>query len=130
MHVRGEDTWDHARAAATEATRHSDVLLAADAEGEREALHGGAEARLPKFLTGLDVDRAEDAVHVAHESDAAGGGKHGGHKRRALLDLPVLFQGAHVVGSKFADVAVRARRFIEAPARAARAATALNQFHL
>ena len=79
-HVGKDCARDVARAAAAQACGDGDVLFAGDAEGYGEALHRGAEARLPQRFSGAGVDGAEDAVDVSDESDAAGGGENGGEE--------------------------------------------------
>src|SRR5262249_22409345 len=53
---RGDDVRNTPRAASSLASRHSDVLLAGDAERHRKTLHCGCEFRLPKHFAGLYVD--------------------------------------------------------------------------
>src|SRR6185369_12123244 len=55
-------------------------------------------------------------------------GEHRSEKRRALLDRPVLLQGADIVGRQLADIAVGARHFEKAAVPGA-AARILFEFH-
>src|SRR6266850_5872719 len=112
------------RAAAAVSGRHGDVLPAVDAERDREALDRRAEARLPEDLSRLHVERAEHAIEIADEREAAGRRDRRRHERRALRVRPVLFQCADVEGAELADVAVAARHLIKPPSRAAATAAA------
>src|SRR6185503_18485301 len=115
---------NEARAAAAEARRHGDVLLAVDLEAHGETLHRRREPRAPEDAHVAHVDGFELAIEIADERDAAGRRQHPGQERRALLDRPFLFQRVDVESREPADVAVAARHFIEAPIGAARAAAA------
>ena len=65
-----------------------------------------------KVFAGLDVNRAEHAVEVADERDAAGGREHGGQERRALLaPSTASFMVRTSICGELADVAVRAGHF-------------------
>jgi hypothetical protein len=44
---------------------------------------------------GLDVERAEASIQIAHERDTARGRQHGGQERRALLYRPARARAAH-----------------------------------
>src|SRR5438093_4398152 len=94
------------RAAASQTRRDRDVLLARDAERDREALNGGSEAGLPQNLPGLHVERAEVAIEIADKGHAAGGGQNSREKRRPLLIIPDLAERVDVVGGELADVTV------------------------
>src|SRR4051812_27217663 len=111
MNFGRDDTGHVAWASTAQSRGDRNVLFAVDGKRDWIALHGCPESRLPKHLAGLNVDSEEIAIEIAHECDSARSGEHRGEKRRALLDGPVLLQGAHIVGGQFADVAVRARHF-------------------
>ena len=123
---------DYARhvawASAAQSRGDRNVLFAVDRKCDWIALHGRPEPRLPKHLAGLNVDSEEIAVEIADEGHSAGGGEHGREKRGALLDRPVLLQGAHVVGRQFADIAPGARHF-DKPAVPRPAARILLELH-
>src|SRR4051812_27789513 len=130
MNIRRDGRGHEARAAAAVAGRDGDVLASVDRERHGESLDRRAEARFPQDLAGLDVEGAEHAIEVADERDAARRGDRRGHERRALLVRPILFQSADVERAELPDVAVAARHFVKAPARAAAAAAALLLIHL
>src|SRR5207253_729497 len=77
---------------------------------------------------GLRVERAELAIEVADEREAARGREYGREKRRALLVAPDLFHRRGVVRRELADVALGPRHFKEAAigVGAARAFTQLD----
>src|SRR4051812_17028717 len=106
MDVGGYQSGDLAWAAAAHSCRDADVLLAADAEREREALHRSSEADVEEDLAAIGVERAEVAVEVAGESNAARCRKHGCEERGALLVFPEFLHRADIVGGQFPDVAV------------------------
>ena len=64
--------------------------LPSGGERHRESLHRRAEPRLPENLAGLHVERAEVAIEIADERDAAGRREHRREERRALLVAPEL----------------------------------------
>src|SRR5205814_1554946 len=72
------------------------------------------EPRLPQRLTGADIERAEHAIEIADEADAAGGRQHRRQERRALLLAPHLALGRRVVSDRPADVAVGSEHLEEA----------------
>src|SRR5262252_3427302 len=125
MNVRRNRCRHQTRTAAAVACRHGDVLPAVDAERDRESLDRRAEARLPQDLACLRVERAEHAIEIADEHDAAGSRNRRGHERRALRVRPVLLHRPNVERAEFADVAVAAGHLVEAPSGAAAAAAAL-----
>src|SRR5262245_27254489 len=126
LDVRTDRARDVARAAAAKAGCDRDVLTAADGEGDGRALHGGAEPRLPQRLPGLHVERAERAIEIADEADAARRRHDRRQERRALLARPDLLHRLRVVGGELPDVAVAARHFEEAPVGAGAAGAVLE----
>src|SRR5437867_2718148 len=119
MQIRRDRRRHEPRAAAAVAARDADVLLAVDAEGDRESLHRRRQPRLPQYRAGLDVEGAEPAIEIAREDDPARGRNGGCHERRALLVRPHLLHRPDVERGQLADVTVRARQLEEAAARAA-----------
>src|SRR5688572_25485184 len=126
--VRYDRARHDARAAAADTGGHGDVLLAVDAEGHREPLHGGAEPRLPEGLPGAHVVGTEIAIEVAGKREPATRREHRRQERRALLDVPHLAHRVHVEGGQLADVSVGARH-LEELAIASRATRPLGEFH-
>src|SRR5262245_60625352 len=127
--VRRNRARDISRAAPAESGCHSNVLLASHRERDRETLYGGAETDLPKLFARPNVVCVEVPIEIAREHHSATCRERCCKKRRALLDAPDLAHGVHIERSKLADVAVRARHFVEATV-AGGAAGPLLEFHL
>src|SRR6185369_1318012 len=83
----------------------------------------------PECFAGLHVERAEGAVEIADEADAAVSRDHTREKRRPLLATPDLSHRLHVVGGEFADVAVGAGH-LEETAVGAGAARSIRELEL
>src|SRR5258707_9909560 len=127
MYVRRDQARNLTRAASAVASRHRDVLLAANRKRQGKALHSGPQANLPQDAASRSVEGVEHAVEIARESHASGRRKHSGQERSALLVLPELTQRSDIVGGELADVSVRSRHL---PEPAERAATTAAAFHL
>src|ERR1700680_1017970 len=95
------------------ARRDRDVLLSADAVGDRIALDSGAEAYLPQHFSRLDIERFEVAVIIADECKATGSGQHEGQERGALLMAPHLFHRPQVDRDELSKVPVATRHLNE-----------------
>ena len=107
--------------------RHRDVLPAPGRVGDREAVAGLAEARLPESLAGVDVERPEVAIDVPDEGEPAGRRQHGRQEDGALLAVPDLLHRADVVCREPPQHAVRARHLVELDAGDPRPPPPLHQ---
>src|SRR5690348_17120475 len=59
VHIGLDHPWNVPRAAAAQARRDGDILLAAHAERYRETLHRRAQSNLPESLPGVHVKSSE-----------------------------------------------------------------------
>ena len=94
-----------------------------------KALNRRAEPSLPHYLARLDVERLEISVDIADKRQAARGGQHGRHERRALLMIPELFHRPHVKRRESSQVPI-ASRHLEIPGIPADRAAAFDEFDL
>src|SRR6266700_7603794 len=85
-HIRFDGPRDIARAAAAKTGRYGDILLAVDAATHREALHRGAQPRLPQLLACRGVESVEGAVEIAHEGHPAIGCQYTGQPFGPLIE--------------------------------------------
>src|SRR5437870_1409317 len=102
-------------AAAAVACWNRHVLLAIDAEGDREALYGRSEPRLPQHLAVIDIHCFQTSIETSRKGHSARRGKHRQQERRALLDRPEFLHRPHIEGRQLADVSIVAWHFIETP---------------
>src|SRR5207248_10190429 len=97
-HIRFDGPRDIARAAAAKTGGYGDILLAVDAETHREALHRGAQPRLPQLLARRRVESMEGAVEITDKRDAAIGRQHAGQPFGPPIAVPLLLHGADAGG--------------------------------